>query len=139
MRLLNLCALLCALTDLPVLHGFPSGNILHPGRYARRFRNFPRSPAPLRAQVNNGERLSFEASSFDHLARSSPSNDAPLFERVVPELLLPQHSTFDVGKDVAIYGDSQPWTMRHAGHYALSKLFYHYGDDFSTGFSTPLW
>ena len=75
MRSLHICALLGALIDLPVSHGFPSGNIPYPARHALTSRYFPRSPGPLRARVSNAASLLLQDPLSGQVPRRDPALD----------------------------------------------------------------
>ena len=88
MRSFILCALLCALTALPGLHGFPSGKNTLPVRYARGFRRFPRSPGPSRVRDINAGFTCWQDGLGCHPPRPSSTTDASRSEYVHPRPLV---------------------------------------------------
>ena len=87
MRSLLFCALLGALTDLPVSHGFPSGNILSRSLHAGGYRVFPRSPNPFRARVAHAQCKDCQDGSSGYSPRSSLAVNLPRADYVLPEPL----------------------------------------------------
>ena len=133
MRSPHLCALLCALTALPGLHGFPSGNKLLPVRYTRGIRASPRSPGPSRACGNHARLTCWTNGLGSHVPRASSLLDDSQLGHVDLRPLVLSESTLISERALVVYSDFNIRTPWPSGPCSTATPVWHIEDDFLRG------